>query len=305
MEDPIASTLPPTRTQPVGTPQDAEQVLRPDQPEEVKSTSTKAVKVSLVLPTLLTFLRMGGLATSMSRFAGVWPNWCLFFFFSCFVPILTPHSQVSPQRTNMIRTRRAKPVACRISKARFGGVDGTWVVCSGTSSAVSAFNPGLDGLFLSFSWSVGRIWGPTFLVGTSIVVVAGLAEVEDGAAVEASLVGLVAVSGAATLGVAVATGVDADVVGVDFVVHLSGGLVVVISVSGVVPEEVDTRMVVVDGSNRVVIAIVAVEGGTAVVGLLSEVVVDFEGMVCPPKARLDVSDSMVVTSGFPVAKLDG
>ena len=142
------------------------------------------------------------------------------------------------------------------------------------------------------------------MVGTSIVVVADLADVEAVVAVEALLVGSAVVSGAATPVVAAAAGVDVDVAVVDVVVHLSGGLVVFTSVLGAVPEEAGTRMVVRAGSNRVVIAIVAVEGGTAVVGFLTEVVVDFEGMVGPPKARLDASDSMVVISGLPMSKVD-
>ena len=68
-------------------------------------------------------------------------------------------------------------------------MDGTWVASSGTSTAVSAFKPVLDGLFVSFSWSVCRIWGPTSSVGISIVGVADLADVEAVVAVEALLVG--------------------------------------------------------------------------------------------------------------------
>ena len=69
--------------------------------------------------------------------------------------------------------------------ARSGGVDDTGGVSAGTSGTVSVFKLVLAGLLVSSFWSAGRFWGSSCLVGTSIVVVLGLEEVEVGAAVEA------------------------------------------------------------------------------------------------------------------------
>ena len=236
----------------------------------------------------------------------------------------------------------AIPVAWRISMARSGGVGVTGGVSAGTSETVSVSELVLAGLFLSSFWSAGRFWGSIRLVGTFIVVVLGLAEVAAGAALVSSpLVGLRDVAGAATpvvaagtgvvleeieagaavlafpllVGlvasaaipvVAVGTGVVGEVAGVDVVVHFSVGLVGFTSVLGLASEEVGTRMVVVSDSNSVDMVIVVVAGGNAVGVVLIEVAVGFEGMavVCPPKARLDSSDLMVVTFSSPMVKLD-
>ena len=82
-----------------------------------RSTRAKSARVPLFFPTLVTLLRMGGLAISMFRLAGACFSWCLIFILSCFIPILNPYNQVSPQRTSMSRTSMAIPVAWRISMA--------------------------------------------------------------------------------------------------------------------------------------------------------------------------------------------
>ena len=82
-----------------------------------RSTRAKSARVPLFFPTLVILLRMGGLAISMFRLAGACFSWCLIFILSCFIPILNPYNQVSPQRTSMSRTSMAIPVAWRISMA--------------------------------------------------------------------------------------------------------------------------------------------------------------------------------------------